>query len=319
MPKIVLFTALLLLNLSAFSLPVFAQQKQFNRSETDTSISFDYMWQDSSEVAHTLHFTFEKAKLQEQFRHTKAYRKEIALRYVYIALQKEVQKISPKDAKIQIRKLPQEIQIQVKATSGEKQKEWLDAMLQAKEEAFDNYLNENHYNRYKSPTGEEGVKPDHTRFIKENIELLLPVAQAIYDKLLEDSSTRAYVNLLLSWIQSIPYNPLEDRLTSNGSGYLPPSDVINSNLGDCDSKAVLTAALLRSLLPKLSMVVIYLPNHAMLGASLPHREDELTVNINGMDYLLLEPTGPALLKAGEIAESSRYFLDSGMFTHEKVP
>lgn len=302
-----------------FSCFASAEQAQFNRQDTDKEIKLSYGWKDYFDNPHTLKFEFNKQKLNEQFRHTKAYRKEIAQRYVYVALQKEAQKINPKEARIRLKKIANEIRISVRSDSAEKQREWLGNMLQAREDAFDEYLTLNHYNRYRSPTGEEGVKPDHIRFIKENREVLLPVAQAIYDKLEGDSSTRAYVNLLLSWLQSIPYNPLQDRVTSNGSGYLPPTDVIISNLGDCDSKTVLLASLMRSLLPQLSMVVIFLPNHALLGANLPHREDERVLKLDGLDYLLLEPTGPAMMPVGEIGESTHYYLDSGMFTYEKVP
>lgn len=313
--RILIFNIILII----FCSHAVAKQEQFNRSDTSKEINLSYAWKDHSNATRTLAFSFEKEKLKDQFKHSKAYRKEIAQRHVYVALQKEAQKVNPKEARVRLQKIANEIRISVRSDSSEQQQIWLNRLFQARETAFDNYLESNHYNRYISPTGQEGVKPDHVRFIRENVHVLLPVAQAIYEKLDEDSSTRAYVNLLLSWLQSIPYNPLEDRITSNGSGYLPPTEVITGNLGDCDSKTVLAASLMRSLLPQLSMVVIFVPGHAFMGANLPHREDERVLRLDGLDYLLLEPTGPALMSLGEVAESSQYYLDSGMYTYEKVP
>lgn len=297
----------------------FGEQEQFSRDETEKDIKFNYVWRDANDAQRALEFSIDKQALHDQFHKVKAYKQDIALRYMYIALQKAAMKVSPKEARIKIKKLTNNINISVSANSSQKQQFWLNNMYTAKEAAFDAYLQENYYNRYQSPNGQQGVKPDHIRFVKDNRVFLLPVAQAIYDRLEKDSSTRAYVNLLLSWLQSIPYDPIEDRLTSNGSGFLPPAQVITGNMGDCDSKTVLAASLMRSLLPNLSMVIIYLPNHALLGAALPHREDEKFINLEGLDYLLMEPTGPALFVAGEIAPSSEHMIDSSMFTYEKVP
>jgi len=302
---------------SCFSL--FAEQAAFSRLETDQTYTFNYKWTDYFGTDRELTFDLDRKTLNDQFRHNKAYRREIAQRHVFIALQKQAQKVNPKQARIRLQRISNEIRISVRANNQTEQQNWLNTMLQAKEDAFDNYLHENHYARYQSPTGQQAVKPDHVRFATENIRVVLPAAQAIYEQIDQKGASRPYVNLLLSWVQSIPYNTLEDRLVSNGSGYAPPSDVIANNIGDCDSKTVLAAALMRSLLPNLSMVIILTPTHALLGANLPRRENEATIEVDGLEYLLLEPTGPAIMPAGVIGDISRYGIDSGLYTFEKVP
>jgi hypothetical protein len=67
------------------------------------------------------------------------------------------------------------------------------------------------------------------------------------------------------------------------------------------------------------MVMLYLPNHALLGISLPFRSTERTLNIAGIDYLLMEPTGPAKLKLGEIAPSSERAIDGNTYSFEVIP
>ncbi len=122
--------------------------------------------------------------------------------------------------------------------------------------------------------------------------------------------------MVLSWVQSIPYNTLENRLTSNGSGYSPPMKVISDNRGDCDSKSVLTAALLKALIPGIDLNMVFLNNHALLAANLPHRENEHKINIGRSEFLLLEPTGPALMIAGQVGRQSEGAIAGGQYTLE---
>ncbi len=296
-----------------------AKQTYYHILENDDSITLKYRWYDSFGTNRAISFDLDKNKIAEQHRQNIIYRPEIAFRYVYIELQKEARKINPRDARVRFRNLNNELQIEVKSGSDELSNQYLNQLLQKREQAFVEYLNMNYYDRYESPYGQLGVKPDHSRFVVESVTSLLPAAQAIYEQLDEESTSRMYVNLLLSWVQSIPYNTLQDRMTSNGSGYIPPTDVLTTNMGDCDSKTVLTASLLRSLLPQLQMVIVYLPNHALLGANLPHFEGEAMISRDGVDYLLLEPTGPAIMRVGVLGEETERYIANGMYTLERVP
>lgn len=299
--------------------PVAATQLGFKRTESDQSIQFDYRWIDADEKTHRVKLDFNKSELAERQRTLINYRPDIAQRHIYIEVMKAIQNVDPREARFDVQQMPSELVIAVRASSQEKEQKWLQTMHNKQAQAYSNYLQDNHYNIFTTPTGVQSIKPDHRRFITDNVRIMLPIAKSLYNVLGDDISNRAFANLLLSWLQSIPYNALDDRRTSNGSGYLPPTEVINNNVGDCDSKTVLAASILRAIYPRLSMVIIYLPDHALLGATLPHLEEESRVEINGLDYLLLEPTGPALFKVGEVAESTQFHIESGMYTHEKVP
>jgi hypothetical protein len=299
---------------------VSANQSYFHREESDQAVTLKYRWLDAFGAERNLSFSLDKEKMSSQHKLNKSYKPEIAQRYVYIQLQKAAQKVNPREARISFRRLNSEIQIQVKSQNDKVTDKWMREMQIVQEQALTEYLQQNYYGRYTGPYGETGVKPDHIRFVDDSVHTVLPAAQAIYEQINEDSTSRTYVNLLLSWVQSIPYDALQDRLTSHGSGFMSPAEVLTSNKGDCDSKAVLTAALLRSLLPKLQMIIIYLPNHALLGANLPfYGESELSVNEGGIDYVLLEPTGPAIMKIGELGEETERYINNGMYTHEVIP
>ena len=305
---------------SLFAAPnVRAEQTYFDKNETAKSIEMQYRWKDYSGTHRSLSFELDKSKITKRPKTSRGYRPEIAQRYVYIELQRAAQKINPKEARVNFIRRGEEWSIEVRSDSDEIRTKWLNELRKTRESAFQQYLSDNYYSRYESPYGQRGVKPDHTRFVSESMAALLPAAQALYEQLDEDSTSRAYVNLILSWVQSIPYSMLKDRITSNGSGYLPPSEVVITNQGDCDSKAILTAALLRSLLPNLDMVVVYLPNHALLAANLPHFEEESKISVQGIEYLLLDPTGPALMKIGQISENTARFINGKLYRLEKLP
>lgn len=298
---------------------LWAKQTKFKRTDLGKQVQFEYEWTDHFNNSWKLDFALDKKKLRGQFPKIKRYRPEIAQRHVFVALQRASQKYDPRKARIRLKKLGQSIQIQVDGSSPEIVAEWKKDMEMHRQEAMDQYLYKNYYDHYVSPLGERAVKQNHIRYAMESRESVIPVAQAIYELLPPDSDSRAYTNLLLSWVQSIPYDTIENRFTSNGSGYSPPLDLLNNNRGDCDSKTVLTASLMRALIPQLSVGLIFLPQHALLGINLPHRNNEDTLKEDDIEYLLLEPTGPAPLRIGQLAPSSKNFVDNGMYTVEALP
>lgn len=294
-----------------------AQQLAFKKEKQKAEVHFSYTWQDHQQQNTELEFSLPLRQVNQQ--QHKKFIPELAQQYVYIELHKAARKIDPREARVQIQHRGQDILIKVNSRSNNLLAKWQQLMAQSQDKAFDQYLEEHYYSHFQSYIGQKGVKPDHLRYIKENKTVLLPIAQAVYDKLPSNSETRAYVNLVLSWVQSIPYNELENRISSNGAGYLPPLSVVANNQGDCDSKTVLMASLIRSLLPDVSMTMIFLPGHALLGVVLPFRTNEQTLDVDGLEYLLLEPTGPAKLPLGEIANSSARAIAGNMYSLELIP
>jgi hypothetical protein len=121
-------------------------------------------------------------------------------------------------------------------------------------------------------------------------------------------------------VQSIPYSTLESRITSAGAGFNPPLKLLWENQGDCDSKVTLTAALLRSLMPRINIALIFIDNHALMGVNIAAEigSEEMTIEHNGITYLLAEPTGPALLALGTISEDSQQAILQGQYTIETM-
>ncbi|MFQ3235083.1 MAG: hypothetical protein ACI9C4_000637 [Paraglaciecola sp.] len=292
------------------------EQLTFSKRNTPKQLTFNYVWQDQSGQTRDLALSLPKSAIN---RHQhKRFMPELAQRYVYVELHKAARKIDPTDAHVTIKSQGQDTQIEITSRSSKMLDKWQQQMQISKEKALARYLQENYYAHFQTYLGQQAIKPDHLRYIKENRAALLPLAQAMYEKVPVDSDVRAYLNLLLSWSQTIPYNPLENRLESNGAGYAPPLTVIATNRGDCDSKSVLIATLLSALLPDMDLIMLYLPNHALLGINLALRGNESAYNIAGKDYLLMDPTGPALMALGHISTRSQRAINNGMYTYEKI-
>lgn len=300
-----------------FATVLHAEQLSFRKTLESELISFDYQWLDYKNTTQNLSFALPKRIVYQQ-KHKK-FVPELAQKFVFIELLKAARKIDPKEARVEIHQVAKDVRVKINSRSAKVLQKWQILMQTKKQQAFDSYLQKNHYAYFKTPFGQQGFKPDHIRYIDENRLELLPLATAIFNMLPKDSNPVEYVNLILSWVQNIPYNILENRLQSNGAGYLPPLSVVANNQGDCDSKTALMAAVIRALLPEVKMVMLYLPNHALLGINLPHSVKEDTFVVGGLDYLLMEPTGPALTLLGTISPKSMSNMANGMFSYEKVP
>ena len=309
---------ILLLLLFAFCSSLSAEQLSFSSSGTTEAKQYNYRWIDHLGREQSLSFTLDLTSTQGKYRAVKNYMPNIAQRHVYVEMMKFAQSVDPKEARIQIQQIGQDIRFKVRSRSPEFANKWRSEMASKQENAFQAYLDANYYTYFDTFYGKRAIKPDHIRYLNESQRALIPVAQALFDKVGPNRESKEYVNLMLSWIQSIPYNELVEKSVSRGSGYLSPIEVLNSNIGDCDSKTTLAATVLKSLLPRLSMAIVYVPGHALLAANLPRSDLEQTIEIEGMRYVLLEPTGPALMIAGKVGDKSMKDIASGMFSYEKV-
>lgn len=303
--------------LYCYVMPSLATQLSFETTKNSGNMLFSYKWKDHQKQQQFLDFTLPLDKVNVQ--HHKRFIPELADQFIFVELHKAARAINPKEASVQIRRQANKIVVKVNSRSQNLIDKWQNSMQRSREGAFDQYLADNYLSHFRTHLGQKAIKPDHLRYINEGKVPLRPIAQALYQKVPEKSETRVYINLLLSWVQSIPFYALEDRLTSKGAGYLPPALVVSSNQGDSDSKTALMASLIRSLLPDAKMIMLYLPNRALLAISLPFRTSERTLSIGGVDYLLMEPTGPVNHKLGEIAPTSEGAINGNMYSYEVIP
>ena len=123
------------------------------------------------------------------------------------------------------------------------------------------------------------------------------------------NSDRARVALALGFFQEIPYAVLDDK-ERRGGDFLPAPALLAQNRGDCDSKVVALAAVLRTYAPSRRLVVVTMPEHAILAVDLPAEQGEWTIRSQARQYVALEAAGPAMSPIGRVtAETAKYLKD----------
>ncbi|MCU0835155.1 MAG: hypothetical protein MUC77_12100 [Chromatiaceae bacterium] len=148
---------------------------------------------------------------------------------------------------------------------------------------------------------DRSLRPDYARIARESVEPLAPVAAALADST-RGGSWREVVDRLLLFLQTIPYDPLDDRAT--GAGFSPPLVVLADNRGDCDSKSVSFAAIAHRLQPDLPIALVLVPGHALVALATPPERGDRTLRHAGRTWVLAEPVGPGAYPMGRIAEES---------------
>lgn len=93
-------------------------------------------------------------------------------------------------------------------------------------------------------------------------------------------------------------------------GFYTPPRTLEKGYGDCDTKSALLAAVLAGLGEK-NVIGVHVPGHYLLGVAREPRYGELSVEFNGRHYLLVEASGPAPRRPGDVSKTTRAALASG--------
>ena len=300
-----------------FSFSSSSQQLSYSKERLAFSHQFNYAWKDSAGQEHKIAFEIPNSDLFKPFRSFKTFKAKHADNFVYLSIKKELRKKPIEGAQISFEKQQNEgTKVSIKTHSADVLKQAQETLSALENKYKQQYLDDNYYALFTTADGDMGVKPDHVRFANESVNHLKPIA-SVFAKKINRRDARVIVNIVLSFVQSIPYSTLESRITSSGSGFNPPPSLLYQNQGDCDSKVTLMASILKSILPRLDIVIIYIPNHALIGVQIPYKDNEEHIDINGIDYLLAEPTGPAIVPIGTIGDDSLQMIASGNFVAER--
>ncbi|WP_440905787.1 hypothetical protein ACMZOO_05845 [Catenovulum sp. SX2] len=304
--------------LICYSQAVSSKQLVFEKIKQGQQTQFNYVWLNHQQQQLQLNFSLHNKQLFGLFRKFKLYQPHLAQRYVYVSMQKALAKWPNKKQRVQLISRPNDIKIVAYGNQDEQPHELMQHLLQIQYQAQQTYLEQNTYSQMTNAFGSNVVKPDHMRIAKESLEFVAPIVAQIPQEL-SGYITRDSINYLLSWLQSIPYSALESRSESMGMGFNPPNKLLFENQGDCDSKSTLFAAIMRAFVPNLGIVIVYLPNHALVGLQIPYSQADEYIELDGNYYVLAEPTGPAVLPLAEIGAESKRAIDSGSFSAESMP
>lgn len=301
------FILLLFGCLTAWS--VAATNLQLQRSSVDNELRFHYHWQQQGQPVE-FSFQLPKQSMQQHLRAYRRYSPALANTYMRQALQRARAQQTTSGFEIRLPSSGFPLPLTVEGTDTSEARALQHALTQQMLEARQRYLSSIYHTEQRLQPGRQVIMVDHPRIVQESLQDLLPVASALQQKF-PYTTSRELSQFLLDWLQRIPYQRQDDRSQSSGSGYLPPLQVIQQHRGDCDSKVVLMAALLRLLLPDLELAIVYLPEHAVLAIAMSATPEDQQVQLQGRRFVLADPTGPALLSVGQVAARYQLYLQPG--------
>lgn len=274
------------------------------------STEFQYLWPPEP----ALRFELSNAEIKAHSGSSRRYSTELADQHIRHQVLLSAVKLQQRGIRVQMSPKNLPFRVTVSGSDRNQVEKVQQQLQQTQEQAYQNYLKRDFYYLMKSPTGEQFVIPDHVRVMQQSRTALQPISNAFVD-LYGKNNIRQISGKISEWVQQIPYQDLSNRQTSAGSGYSSPLKVLVEHAGDCDSKAVLYAAVLQNIFPKNSFGILYFPDHAVVAAQIPPLEHELTVTLQGITYLVVDPTGPAPTKLGALAQKYQTYLSNRQFTH----
>lgn len=305
------------LSTAAYGVP--NQQISFSRADKGESIEYDYRWYDHNNKLRHITFEIDKQVIAKLPSNQPNYKPALIQSKIKRDLTRLAKGVDPRKARVNIQQIGNDLDVTIRSNNPQLVDLLHTEFQHQKQLTYDLYLKQHYFEKFTSASGSNGVKADHIRYIQEFTPVFKVIAEQFYELLGDEKSVRNYIDLLLSWAQSIPYSTLTGRGESNGAGFLPPVRLLDANMGDCDSKSVLLAALLRNYLPQAKFQFIVLPQHALLGIKTSEQPSDFTVENDGARLVIMEPTGPAPFGFGEAAESSKTMIQRGLATFQVIP
>lgn len=294
-----------------------AKQLKFVHLPSASKHQFSYSWQ-----AHDAHYQLDFAIPFSAFTNMPstqaAFSNAIMQREVEVALLKYAKSVDPRRGRISIQFRNNRLEYGVRSVSPSAGQEIMGELKALSAEASTRYLNDNFYMDYVSTMGADAIKHDHAKYAALSTEAILPIVDAIKALQQNVNDPREFIQIALSWMQSIPYNTLENRVSSNGAGYVSPKDLLLQNQGDCDSKATFLAALMKGYSAALQQTLVLLPKHALLAIAVRAKPNEKTISKDGIDYVLLEAAGPGYFNIGEVSDSTMMGIRNRQYTLETM-
>jgi hypothetical protein len=116
---------------------------------------------------------------------------------------------------------------------------------------------------------------------------------------------------VLSFVQTAMFYKEPDPVIDgkHNGGLLPPLTAVAFGWGDCDTKTGVMASILANW-PQTRMVGVSVPGHFLLGVlQIPEKGDTM-LEFRGLQYVLVEPAGPAWLPPGRVGEQTSVLLAS---------
>lgn len=298
-----------------FCSTVFAEQLHYSKNKKENVYQFNYQWLDFSGNEQHLSFDLPTEALFNRFRDFRAYRPKLAEKAILRAIRKEWNQQSIPGVVVKFPRNNTNDKIAISGRDQQKVEAAYQQLNKIEQQCRSTYFKENFYHTFTTHDHITAVKPNHVSIANVSVDDLKTIKPIILETV-SIKNIRKVTNYVLAFVQSIPYSTLESRVSSSGAGFNTPLKVLWENQGDCDSKATLTVALLRALMPRIPMRLIFIEQHALIAIAIPEMADEVTIVEDGISFVLADPTGPALLPLGQLTTDTEQIILSGHYVSE---
>jgi hypothetical protein len=292
---------LLLVALAAFASGAEAQQLDFKRISRSGDELLSYRWRDDLRKEHSVAFTLTRQAIREAEDSFSQYSLQGMWQVVEQDLRDEVARFG-NGARINLKRTSDGVRWTVEARKSD-----LDELTRKVEGRLKRSEQEYLARHLRRMVGERRIIVDFAAATGALQGPLRAVARALGDVPDVANEDRARVALALGFFQEIPYATLDDKQRQGGD-FLPAPALLAENRGDCDSKAVALAAVLRNFTRFRKLAVVTMPGHAILGVEMPAQPGDATIRQGGRQYVALETAGPSLLPVGQVGPTSAKYL-----------
>ena len=292
---------LLLAALVAFASGAHAQQLEFKRISRSGDELLSYRWRDYLRQEHGVSFTLTRQAIRE----AEDSFAEFSLQGMW--------QVAERDLRDEVARFGNGARIDIKRTSDgvrwtvEAPKADLDQLTRKVEARLRKSQHDYLAKHLRRRVGERRIIVDFAAATDAQQGPLRAVARALGDMPDAPTEDRGRVARALSFFQAIPYATLDDEQRQGGD-FLPASALLAENRGDCDSKAVALAAVLRTLTRFRKLAVVTMPGHAILGVEMPAEPGDATIRQGGRLYVALETAGPSILPVGRVGPIATKYL-----------
>ena len=282
-----------------------AQQLDFKRNSRSGDEHLSFRWRDHERREHTTAFTLTKQAIREAEASFVEFSIEAMWWHLEHELKDEVAKFG-NGATIEFQRAGDSLKWAI-STRDAKQADALSARLVQRYNAAEKSYLAQHVRRR---VDERRIMVDYAGATQAQQGAMRAVARALGDTPGIDNNDRARIGLALAFFQEIPYALLEDK-KRRGGDFLPAPALLAQNRGDCDSKAVALAAVLRTYAPWRKLAMITMPGHALLGVDMPAQPGERTIRVQARQWVAVEAAGPAMAEIGAVGPLTAKYLGEG--------
>jgi hypothetical protein len=282
-----------------------AQQVDFKRISRSGDELLSYRWKDAERHEHAAAFTLTRDAIKEAETSFREFSMDAMWRTLELDLRDEVEKFG-NGARINLSRNIEGLRWTLQARDQKAADLLSHKVTERLERSQQAYLR----SYMRRMVGERRVMVDFAAATTAMQSPLRAVAKALRDVPDVASDDRARIALALSFFQEIPYAVLEDK-QRRGGDFLPGPALLAQNRGDCDSKAVALAAVLKDFARWRKLVVVTMPGHAILAVDLPAQEGDWIVRSGGRQYVALEAAGPVMAPVGKVGNiTAKYLKDA---------